>query len=296
MLLRGLPSADYYQRMLATQTNTATLATEGSTLKDMLQCESREANAAQHELNPHLWHDATYGRRVVESFEETQQGESDAYSEATEQPHLQALDRISAQQYLERMRTHGCLAGPECRVVDLCCGPGNIIAKIIEEATFRERRTLRFLGIDVNDDELRKARESFIAQSSVALEKGNVLALGEVPPADIVICNTSLHEFEAPHRLLRVARSLAKKLVLVKDLHRPPVTEFWTTVRVHGQHYRGRMFQLFCHSLKSSLSPKEMQVLALREDFTYEDCPPIYGMLTWVARKGQGQRRTRRAS
>lgn len=296
MRFRGFPSADYYQRMLATQTDTDTLATEGCTLKDMLQCESREASAAQHELNPHLWHDATYGRRVVESFEETQQRASEAYSEATEQPHLQALDRISARQYLERMRTHGCLAGPECRMIDLCCGPGNIIAAIIEEATLCERRTLRFLSIDINDDELRRAREKFAEKPFVALEKGNVLSLGEVPPADVVICNTSLHEFEEPHGLLRVAQSLAKKLVLVKDLLRPPVTEFWTTVRAHGQHYRGQMFHLFCNSLKSSLSPKEMQVLALREDFTYEACPPIYGMLTWVAWKARAQRRTRRAS
>jgi|GEM_PF-4398156 len=294
MSLEHLSSGDLYLRMLQRQTNTAQLNAENCSLTDFLKREEEDASLANEEENYLFWHDKTYGHRVVESFEETQKGESEAYAEATEQPHLQALDQISAQQYLERMRMHHCFSGGECHVIDLCCGPGNIIEKIIEQATAEERAKLQFLGIDINADELAKAREKFAGSTSVQFRQGNVLHLRGVAPADAVICNTSLHEFEEPHRLLHVVRNLRKRLVCVKDLLRPTVIDFWHTVRAHGSHYKGTMFGLFCNSLKSSLSRQEMRALADCERIQYEDCSPLYGMLIW-AKEGQEPRRTRRA-
>jgi ubiquinone/menaquinone biosynthesis C-methylase UbiE len=197
--------------------------------------------------------------RVPEPEVMDEADEVEAYASAAAEAYLQRID--------ETFVAHACrLVGraAEGLALDVGTGPGQIVCRLAGCLP-----GWRFVGIDCSARMIARARARAAAMPSdraarvhFFVANANCLPFGEAT-FDLVLCNSVLHHLHDPQRvlaeLIRVAKPEAA--FLLRDLRRPSRLAFPLHVRWHGRHYRGRMYELYCASVRAAYTPAELHGL-----------------------------------
>ncbi len=186
------------------------------------------------------------------------QDEVSAYASAASQRHLDAIDNT----FVDHVLT---LGTPKGLLLDVGCGPGNIILKVAQRCPH-----LSIVGVDYSANMVRAGRR---AAGELGLENQvffNQGSADQLPFADgtfdIVLSNSVLHHLMNPSKAFEEMLRVAKPdgTVVVRDLRRPSRLAFPLHVRWHGRHYSGIMKRLFEDSVRAAYTPDELAGLLLR--------------------------------
>ncbi len=151
------------------------------------------------------------------------------------------------------------------RVLDLCCGSGDILKRFA--VAFPEAR---YVGADGADTMLRLARRrlenaELDLTSRVELVKAYLPDVSTVPqdtPYDVVMCHGSLHHMSQPEILWNTIKRLISKdtYVFVSDLRRPQTRDQAAAlVRRHGDTSHEWAQRDFFESLCAAYTKREIQ-------------------------------------
>jgi len=190
--------------------------------------------------------------------------EVEAYSSAAAQAYLDAIDN-SFVDHLARLIAPWGEAAASARVLDLGCGPGQILVKIKQRWP-----AMRIVGLDAGPNMIEKARRD-AAAAAVEIDF-RVFRLGprgerRLPFADgefdVALCNSTLHHLEdaigALDELARVTKPAGA--VLVRDLQRPAFLPYPLHVSLFGRYYRGEMRRLYEASVRAAYTKSELAAL-----------------------------------
>jgi SAM-dependent methyltransferase len=110
------------------------------------------------------------------------------------------------------------------KIVDVGCGYGDMLRRIERWAT-RRNIAVELIGVDVNANAVRAAREASPASSRIAWVHGDVFACAEADGADLVTATGMMHHLPEAEivRLLEWMERTARIGWLIVDLHRKPV-------------------------------------------------------------------------
>ncbi|HEY4382486.1 MAG TPA: methyltransferase domain-containing protein [Acidobacteriaceae bacterium] len=129
------------------------------------------------------------------------------------------------------------------RVVDFGCGYGDMLRRIERWAAGRGV-VLDLVGVDVNQNAIRAAREATPASSRIVWIHGDVYAGAGGDKADVIAVSGVLHHLAEPEivRFLRWADQTARLGWVAVDLHRMPVP-----YRIFNLLMRGPWWHPFIH-------------------------------------------------
>jgi 2-polyprenyl-3-methyl-5-hydroxy-6-metoxy-1,4-benzoquinol methylase len=121
------------------------------------------------------------------------------------------------------------------RIVDVGCGYGDMLRRI-ERWAVRSGVAVELVGVDVNANAVRAAREATPATSRIEWIHGDVYASAAAADADVVTtCGVIHHMAEAEIvRFLRWAEETARVGWFFIDLHRKPVPYYVFNVLMRG--------------------------------------------------------------
>jgi ubiquinone/menaquinone biosynthesis C-methylase UbiE len=209
--------------------------------------------------------------RVPEPEAMDDSGEVKAYSSAAAQAFLDEIDDTLVDHAVRLIA--GRAAG---RALDIGTGPGQIVLKLARRLPGWE-----LVGVDRAAKMIAQARASLASESS--RESGSkhvrspqtrvqfMVGDGNRLPFpghsfDLVMCNSVLHHLAEPQKLLAEMARLAKPhgAILVRDLRRPSRIAFPLHVCWHGRHYSGRMYKLYCDSVRAAHTMNELENLLRR--------------------------------
>jgi ubiquinone/menaquinone biosynthesis C-methylase UbiE len=207
-----------------------------------------------------------------------------AYASAASQSYLEKLDDTFVEHALRLVR--GRAAG---RALDIGCGPGQIVHKLAARMP-----GWQFTGADRAPNMIAQARKNqappgqassgaeaspnqppgpgapaaralFNSRVEFLVADGNRLPFPDVS-FDLVTSNSVLHHLRDPGRVLAEAARLAKPggAILVRDLRRPLRLAYSLHIRWHGRHYSGLMYKLYCDSVRSAYTARELEELLRR--------------------------------
>ncbi len=193
--------------------------------------------------------------------------EVEAYASAAAQAYLEAIDR-SFVDHVARLIGPAGDAGTRGRVLDLGCGPGQIL--ILMKQRWPQ---MQIVGLDAGPAMIDKARED-AAAAHVDIEY-DVLRLGPqgetvlpYPDAsfDVVTCNSVLHHLDDPLNAIDEMARIVKPggAVLIRDLVRPTLLPYGLHVRLFGRHYSGEMRRLYEASVHAAYTAPELDALLKR--------------------------------
>lgn len=192
-----------------------------------------------------------YARRVPEPEVMEESEEVGAYADASAARHLARIDSRFVSSVL---RTH-----PARRVLDVGCGPGQIIS---DYARRRQRLDpeVRAFGVDLSWPMLVQARRNGLTSVAVATAAALPFRSGSF---DLVLSNSVLHHLAQPAAdLSEMARCVGSSgALLVRDLRRPPRALARLHIAYLGRHYAGKMRQLFEASVRAAYTPAEARQL-----------------------------------
>ncbi len=161
--------------------------------------------------------------------------------------------------------------GDQLRVIDLATGSADI-PRVIAEHARRVGAEVEILALDFQPATIDWARRWSADYPEITCECADVLTFQPNEPFDIVTCSLALHHFSAEDavRLLRRARELSRRFVLVSDLRRGWLLK-WGVELLTTLFFRDRMtFQDARTSAARAFSFQELRELATRagwEDF-----------------------------
>ncbi len=123
----------------------------------------------------------------------------------------------------------------------------------------------------------RETPEALTSRIQFFLADANRLPLPDAS-FDLVMSNSVLHHLAEPQRMLAEIARLVKPggAILVRDLRRPSRLAYPLHVRWYGRHYSGLMYELYCASVRSSYTMRELEELLCRcslqraRSFTYQ--------------------------
>jgi ubiquinone/menaquinone biosynthesis C-methylase UbiE len=80
---------------------------------------------------------------------------------------------------------------------------------------------------------------------------------------DFIMCNSVLHHLAEPQCLFAEVKRLLNPdgAILIRDLRRPSRLAYPLHVRWHGRHYSGLMYQLYCASVRSAYTVRDLKLL-----------------------------------
>lgn len=195
--------------------------------------------------------------RVPEPEVMEDSAEVEAYSYSAAQAHLDAIDDTFVEHAVRLV------AGRERgRAVDIGTGPGQIVVKLARKLTL-----WKFVGVDRSEGMITQAKTNLeAAGGGVAgrvqfqVADGNSLPFPE-KSFDFVMCNSVLHHFADPGKLLSEIARLAKPsgAVLLRDLRRPGRLALPWHVWRNGRHYSGEMLRLYRASVRAAYTVEELQ-------------------------------------
>ena len=197
--------------------------------------------------------------RVPEPEVMDDSGEVEAYSSAAGQAYLDRLDDTFVEHALRLLK--GCERG---RALDIGTGPGQIVIKLARRLT-----RWKFTGVDRSPNMIAQARANLEAAGPALAGRvefqvadGNRLPFPDAS-FDFVMCNSVLHHFAEPEKLLAEIGRLASRYgaILLRDLRRPGRLAYPLHIRWHGRHYSGTMRQLYRDSVRAAYTPSELRRL-----------------------------------
>jgi 2-polyprenyl-3-methyl-5-hydroxy-6-metoxy-1,4-benzoquinol methylase len=111
--------------------------------------------------------------------------------------------------------------GDRLRIADLATGSGDIPRLVVDYAR-SIGATVKVDAVDQQSSTLEIASRLSVDYPEISFVESNILEWQPPEPCDIVLCSLALHHFseEDAVRLLRRARQLSRKYVLVSDLRR----------------------------------------------------------------------------
>lgn len=127
-------------------------------------------------------------------------------------------------QWVERVADSRPTSENPLKIVDVGCGYGDMLRRI-ESRAARRGVAVELVGVDVNANAVRAAREATPAASRIAWVHGDVFACAEAARADLITATGMLHHLPEPEivRLLEWMERTARVGWLIVDLHRKPV-------------------------------------------------------------------------
>lgn len=193
--------------------------------------------------------------RIPESEIMDKQEEVAAYNTAATENHFNQIDETFVKQAIN-------LGTQEGRVLDIGCGPGQILLKLA-----LRKPNIQLIGIDLSwimiQEALKKVNKTSL-RSRISLLVGDAKCLPfENESFDLVLCNSVLHHSSNSLGLLNEITRVIKPTgaLLVRDLKRP--TRFFFSFHAwwFGRHYSGLIKRLYLDSLKASYALSELRAL-----------------------------------
>jgi SAM-dependent methyltransferase len=139
---------------------------------------------------------------------------------------LVSLNRCFGSHRLLRRFLDGWLQPERCyRVLDLCTGAGDL-PRVMSDWARARGITVRIDAVDANAATLEIARAASTAYPEITFLRGDALSHSAEATYDLVTCSLALHHFSEADavRLLRRARELSHRFILVADLERCAAT------------------------------------------------------------------------
>jgi SAM-dependent methyltransferase len=121
------------------------------------------------------------------------------------------------------------------RIVDVGCGYGDLLRQI-ERWAVRRKLAVELIGVDLNANAVRAAREATPSASKIAWLAGDAYSCPEAERADIVLASLVMHHLEEPEivRFIAWAERTAKLGWFISDLHRQAVPYYVFSVAMRG--------------------------------------------------------------
>jgi len=198
-------------------------------------------------------------------------GEVQAYSSAAAQAYLSTIDESFVEHAL-RLVANMRAASVAGTVLDIGTGPGQIVLKLATHLP-----GWMIVAVDRAPNMIREALAARqAAAASVSAEQREnpaarveflVADANRLPFADgtfdLVLCNSVLHHFENPARVLAEIARVAgpDAAILVRDIARPSRIAYPFHSRWFGRHYTGTMYNLYCASLRSAYTLGEIAAM-----------------------------------
>jgi 2-polyprenyl-3-methyl-5-hydroxy-6-metoxy-1,4-benzoquinol methylase len=135
---------------------------------------------------------------------------------------LRQLNRFFGSYRLVRHFLRRWIKPGDClRIADLATGSGDIPRRVVDYAR-SIGAAVTVHAVDQQSSTLEIARRLSADYHEISFVESNILEWQPPEPCDIVLCSLALHHFseEDAVRLLRRARQLSRKYVLVSDLRR----------------------------------------------------------------------------
>jgi 2-polyprenyl-3-methyl-5-hydroxy-6-metoxy-1,4-benzoquinol methylase len=137
-------------------------------------------------------------------------------------------------EWLERVvKTH---SSAPLRIVDVGCGYGDMLRRIERWAATR-RLAVELIGVDLNANAVRAAREATPANSRIAWLAGDAYSCAETAHTDIVIASLVIHHLAEQEivRFIDWAEQTAKVGWFINNLHRQPVPYYVFSAAMRGR-------------------------------------------------------------
>lgn len=173
---------------------------------------------------------------------------------------LAQLDKIDDTFVAHAVRLVGGRA--QGRALDVATGPGQIPLKLAQHLPRWE-----FFCIDRSAKMLEAANRSAMMKGLARRVRfipadANAIRF-EAATFDLVMCNSALHHFAEPARVLAEIARVAKPdgAILIRDLRRPARLMFQMHLQRHGAAYTGKMRELYEQSLRAAYTVKEVEDL-----------------------------------
>lgn len=124
--------------------------------------------------------------------------------------------------FMERVAAQG--GGRPLRIVDVGSGYGDTLRRIVGWAG-RRGLAVELLGVDLNPNAVRAAREASPAASRIEWLAGDVREIAAAQDADVVLCSLLMHHLPEDEivELMRWMERTARVGWFICDLHRMPV-------------------------------------------------------------------------
>jgi SAM-dependent methyltransferase len=125
--------------------------------------------------------------------------------------------------------------GRPLRIVDVGCGYGDMLRRLEHWAATR-KLPVDLIGIDINANGLRSAREATPPSSSIRWLLGDAITHPETAHADIILASGMTHHLTEPElvALLKWMESAADIGWMICDLHRKPIPYFCFDISFRG--------------------------------------------------------------
>ncbi|MGI8821137.1 MAG: methyltransferase domain-containing protein [Chthoniobacterales bacterium] len=158
--------------------------------------------------------------------------------------------------------------GDRLRVLDLATGSADI-PRLVADHARRVGAAVEIVAVDFQPTTVEMAERASVAYPEISCVCADVLTFTTEEPFDIVICSLALHHFsdEDAVTLLRRAREVSRRYVLVSDLRRGPLVRigvYFLTALI----FRDRMTREDGRtSAARAFSFRELRELATRADW-----------------------------
>ncbi len=155
--------------------------------------------------------------------------------------------------------------GDRLRVLDLATGSADI-PRVVADHARRVGAEAEIVAVDFQPTTIEAARRLSVNYPEISCVCADVLTFESNEPFDVVICSLALHHFSDDDavKLLRRARELSRRYVLISDLRRGPLVRlgvYLLTLLI----FRDRMTREDGRvSAVRSFSFAELRVLAIR--------------------------------
>jgi ubiquinone/menaquinone biosynthesis C-methylase UbiE len=194
-------------------------------------------------------------QRIPEPEAMASQEEVEAYTDFLDAPEFSAND----EKLVRRILDLGIDSGD---ALDVGCGPGQIAFMLA-----KSRPELHVTGIDLSDAMLLRAAQDAANMglaSRVTFQRCEPNRLG-IPDSsmDLIYCNSVLHHMDDPVAMMQAMEQALKPggALLMNDLCRPGLLNYWWHVRWYGRDYTGLMRQLYRQSVRAAYTLDEVRAL-----------------------------------
>jgi SAM-dependent methyltransferase len=139
-------------------------------------------------------------------------------------------------EWLERVAKAHLSASPTpLRIVDVGCGYGDMLRRVERWAATR-RLAVELIGVDLNANAVRAAREATPPDSGIEWLAGDAYSCPKATQADVVLASLVTHHLKEAEiiRFLQWAESTAKVGWFISDLHRMAVPYYVFSVATRG--------------------------------------------------------------